>query len=241
MEERTMARPVNEQAYAAKYNEILDAAQRLMLSKGYERMTIQDIISEVGISSGAFHHYFQAKPAILEALVQRLVDAMEQMLATIMGDKDLGAVDKLNRYFAALGRYKLSQQAMMSSMLRVWHSDDNAILRSKMRTAMLERMGHLLGEVIDQGAREGVFTVAYPDRAGEVVLSLVQDLLDAMARLLLSVKPDDESMQQIEHTLAAYTDAIERLLGAPRASLVLTTRETLRESVAYLTQHLKGE
>ena len=36
-----MARKVNPQEYAEKRNEILDAAQRLVFAKGYERMTIQ--------------------------------------------------------------------------------------------------------------------------------------------------------------------------------------------------------
>ncbi|HYG60892.1 MAG TPA: TetR/AcrR family transcriptional regulator [Symbiobacteriaceae bacterium] len=236
-----MARPVNEQAYAAKYNEILDAAQRLMLSKGYERMTVQDITAAVGMSSGAFHHYFRSKPAVLEALVKRMIDAMEQMFVSIMNDQTLRPLDKLNHFFATLGRYKLSQKAVMLSMLRVWYNDDNALLRSKLRTAMLTRLGGPLGVVIGQGAREGVFAVADPERAGEVVLSLSQDLVDAMSHLLLSVKADHEILQQIEHTVAAYTVAIERVLGAPNASLTVADLETLRESVTYLTQSLKGE
>ena len=35
-----MARVVKEQEYAAKRNEILDAAQRLIYSKGYTQMAI---------------------------------------------------------------------------------------------------------------------------------------------------------------------------------------------------------
>ena len=53
-----MARTVKEQEYAEKRNEILDAAQRLVYTKGYERMTIQGILADLQISSGAFYHYF---------------------------------------------------------------------------------------------------------------------------------------------------------------------------------------
>jgi pimeloyl-ACP methyl ester carboxylesterase len=48
-----MARTVNEQEFAEKRNEILDAAQRLVYIKGYERVTINDILADLGISSGA--------------------------------------------------------------------------------------------------------------------------------------------------------------------------------------------
>ena len=67
-----MARKVNEQEYAEKRNEILEAAQRLVFTKGYERMTIQDLQAELKISSGAFYHYFGSKPAVLEALAERM-------------------------------------------------------------------------------------------------------------------------------------------------------------------------
>ena len=53
-----MARTIKPHEYAEKRNDILDAAQRLVYSKGYERMTIQDILDDVHISSGAFYHYF---------------------------------------------------------------------------------------------------------------------------------------------------------------------------------------
>jgi AcrR family transcriptional regulator len=49
-----MARIVKEEEYAARRNEILDAAQRLVYTKGYEHMTIQDILDDRHISKGAF-------------------------------------------------------------------------------------------------------------------------------------------------------------------------------------------
>ena len=64
-----MARTVKAEAVAAKRKEILDAAQRLVFTKGYEQMSVQDILDEIRISSGAFHHYFDSRRALLEALV----------------------------------------------------------------------------------------------------------------------------------------------------------------------------
>ena len=59
-----MARIVNEAAHTARRNAILDAAQRAIITKGYEQMAIADLLSELRISSGAFYHYFDSKPAI---------------------------------------------------------------------------------------------------------------------------------------------------------------------------------
>ena len=58
-----MARTVNVAEHAARRDEILDAAQRLILSTGYERLTVHDILDDLQISKGAFYHYFGSKPA----------------------------------------------------------------------------------------------------------------------------------------------------------------------------------
>jgi AcrR family transcriptional regulator len=60
-----MARIVKEEEYLARRNEILDASLRLVYSKGYDKMTIQDILDQLHISKGAFYHYFDSKVAVL--------------------------------------------------------------------------------------------------------------------------------------------------------------------------------
>ena len=47
-------------------------------------MTLQDIRSELQISTGAFYHYFESKPAVLEAFIERMRQAVEQPLLPIV-------------------------------------------------------------------------------------------------------------------------------------------------------------
>ena len=54
-----MPRVVKEEDYAARRNEILDVARQLVYTKGYEQMSIQDILDALKISKGAFYHYFE--------------------------------------------------------------------------------------------------------------------------------------------------------------------------------------
>src|SRR5690349_8579055 len=115
-----MARRVKEQEHAAKRNDILDAAQRLVYSKGYERMTIGDILADLQISSGAFYHYFDSKPALLEALIERGQPEAEQPLLAIVHDPNLSALDKLQRYFSTLDRLRFAQRAFIADLLHIW-------------------------------------------------------------------------------------------------------------------------
>ena len=106
-----MARTVNQAEKTAKRNEILDVAQRLIYTKGYERMTLQDILADVQISSGAFYHYFDSKPAVLEAFIERIKTEVEKPLLPIVYDSHLPAIEKLQGFFDTLDRLRIAHKA----------------------------------------------------------------------------------------------------------------------------------
>jgi AcrR family transcriptional regulator len=237
-----MARMVKEEEYALKRNEILDSAQRLVYTKGYERMTIQDILVDLKISNGAFYHYFDSKPAVLEALIERMQQEAEQPLLSIVHDPHLPALEKLQRYFATLDRSRITQKAFIADLARVWLADDNAIVREKVDAAIVERRAPLLNEIVRQGIREGVFTFAYPDQAGEIILSLQHGMGNTLVRLMLLLeqqrdhlrredphRKDPRTIHEIVATCAAYAAAIERVLGAPDRFLYRPDVEVIRE------------
>jgi len=226
-----MARTVKEQEYAEKRNEILDAAQRLVYTKGYERMTIQGILADLQISSGAFYHYFDTKPAVLEALVERMQQEAEQPLLSIVHDPSLPALEKLRRFFATLENSRTAQKTFLAGLARVWYADDNAIVRQKVDEAIIQRRTPMLAVIVRQGIQESVFRTAYPDQVGRVILSLSLGLGSALARLLLSIEQADDKqriMDDIVATYGAYTDAIERVLGAPSGFLDRLDLDTVR-------------
>src|SRR5689334_12596794 len=102
-----MARILKEDEHTAKRNEILDAALGLIYSKGYEKMTIQDILEKLQISKGAFYHYFDSKVDVLEAVVERMAsDQVEPIFLAILQDPNIPAMEKLHRYFDISTRWK---------------------------------------------------------------------------------------------------------------------------------------
>ncbi len=224
-----MARSVKEDAHAARRNEILDVAQRYIYSKGYGQMSIQDILDDMRISKGAFYHYFDSKGAVLEALVERMaVKEVLPLLTSIVEDPDLSALDKLNRYFSTANRWKIENKALMMQLLRVWLADENAIVRQKMFAVSIKHVTPYLTEIIQQGAREGVLTTRFPDQVSEVLYALITNLGNAFGDLLISYEPGRDDLRQIENLMAAYTDALERVLGAPGGSLQLMEPDTLK-------------
>jgi TetR/AcrR family transcriptional regulator, transcriptional repressor for nem operon len=233
-----MARTVKPEAFASKRREILDAAQRLVFTKGYEQMSIQDILDDVGISSGAFHHYFDSRRALLEAFIERIKQETEKPLLPIIHDPKLTAIEKFQGFFDTLDRLRMAHKAEVVKLGRIWYADSNAIVRLKVDEAERSQRAPLLAEIVRQGIQEGTFTAAYPDKAGEVIMSLLHGMGDTHLRLLLLLdqkRDDDERLiEEIVVTHAAYMDAVERVLGAPAHSFYRTHAEGVKFWVAAL-------
>jgi len=226
-----MARTVNQEEYAAKRNEIVAAAQQVIFTKGYAQMTIQDILDAVNISSGAFYHYFDSKPALLDALIEQIKQTTEEPLLPIIRDPRLPAIDKLRGFFSTLDRLRAAHRLDVIKLGRVWYGDANALIRQKVDEAVRRQRAPLLNEIVRQGIQEGVFTTAYPDQAGEIILCLLQGMGNAHAQLLLSVTQEGDAQSSIEGVVAvhaAYMDAIERVLGARPNSLYRVDAEAAK-------------
>lgn len=235
-----MARFVKDEEYTAKRKEILLAAQRLLMTKGYMQMTIQDVLDSLHISKGAFYHYFRSKSSLLEALVEHMQEEAKQILEPIIQDPALPALEKLQRVFDVLNRWKTAQKEYLLAILRVWYHDENAIVRQKLYAAGLKMFAPMLSAIVRQGIEEGTMTTPFPEQAGEVIWSLSQGLGDTTASLLLSNEPTQEVLPRLEALVAAYNDALERVLGAPQGSLHVTDLETLKEWLETSRQNLNN-
>ncbi|MGO9156685.1 TetR/AcrR family transcriptional regulator [Mycobacterium sp.] len=217
-----MARTVNVAERAARRDAILDAAQRLVLSEGYERLTVQDLLDDLQISKGAFYHYFDSKPAVIEALTERLVSESVEVLAPIVANPKLGASSKLKRFFAEIIRWKSLRQDLFVAMLPVWYGPDNIVFRLQVDRAVAKRLAPLLTEIVRQGVNEHRFVTAYPEQAGAIIVVLVQALQDALAHQLMAVafgSPGAPHAKEIAATYGAHIEVIERYLGVPSGTL----------------------
>jgi AcrR family transcriptional regulator len=226
-----MARTVNVVEQAARRDAILDAAQRLILSNGYERLTVQDVLEELQISKGAFYHYFDSKPAVVEALTERLVDDSERALAQVAEEPELGATAKLQRFFGEIVRWKSERQNLMVAMLPVWYAPDNISFRLLVDRATAARLAPLLSAIVRQGVDEHQFATAYPEHAGSIIVAVVQALQDAIAQQLLT---GTAKVKEVVATHGAHIEAIERYLGVPAGTLYRADARAVNSWIAAL-------
>jgi len=224
-----MARTTKEEEYSVRRKEIIAAAQKLVYTKGYEQMTIQEILDSLQISKGAFYYYFDSKQALLEALIVDIAEEVEKILIPIVQDPHLRAMQKFEQFWDAAARWKTARKEYILALLHTWYADENIIVRQKVQTRLIQQVSPLVASIIRQGIQEGVFSTPFPEQAGEIVFSLLQNFGDRIITLLMQCAPECEDEQYLENTIAAHNDTLERILGAAPGSLKLWDPAIFRE------------
>ena len=221
-----MPRTVNATAVEIRREAFVDVAERLIQTKAYEQMSIQDVLDEVGASRGGFYHYFDSKQQLLDAVVARMADTALAVVGPIVTASHLSAIDKLQRLFGGIAAWKAERRDLVLGIAQVWLSDDNALVREKFRERLVGQLAPLLAAIIRQGAAEGTFMATSTDEMARVLVSLIQAANQVATELFIARQQREVSFDAVERTLSAYTEAYERILGIPAGSLAID-RSTL--------------
>lgn len=216
-----MARTVDVAVHERRRNEFLDAAQRLIESRGYEQMSIQTVLDETGASRGAFYHYFGAKHDLLSAVVDRLADTILALLDPIAADPDLSPMEQLQRVFAELSAREGQEREALVATLRVWYSDGNVLVRQRFRATIIDRLSEVLARIIARGDRDGLFAVPDAQQAAVILATLLQDLNDVLADKIFLARSQSIDLSTVERVVDTHLWAIERVLGVPDGSTAL--------------------
>jgi AcrR family transcriptional regulator len=221
-------RTLDPQAHALRRDEFVDATQRLMQSKGFDEISVHDLLTDLGASKGAFYHYFASKSELLEAVVERIVDGAMGSVEPMLADPRVPAPEKLNRLFAGITGWKNARRDLLLSLMEAWTSDENGLVREKFRRLAGARLAPPLAEVIAQGVEEGRFSSSSPRHTASVFVSLLLGLNERAVQLFVARAAGEVTLDEIHLVFAAYVEGLERLLGAPPGSLAMVDDETLR-------------
>jgi AcrR family transcriptional regulator len=211
-------RTLDPTAHALRRDAFIDVALRLIQTEGYDELSVEEILVELGASKGAFYHYFDSKEALLAAVVDRMVEAGIGAIAPVAADPHLGALAKLARLFASLAEWKGERSDLMIELVRVWVSDANAVVRDQLRRGTQARLTPLLATIVRQGKAEGAFTVTSPEHTAALLVTMLVGTNETASRLFLARQAGTITFEEVEFTFAAHAEAFERVLGLPPGS-----------------------
>jgi TetR/AcrR family transcriptional regulator, transcriptional repressor for nem operon len=145
--------PTRQRANSDTAERILDIAERLVQSRGYNGFSYADVAAELEITKASLHYHFPGKAELGQALVERyaarFAAALEQ-IDTAGGD----APAKLGAYTRIYADVLRDKRMCLCGMLAA----DHDTLPAPMREAVVRFFDHNIGwltGVLEQGRAEG--------------------------------------------------------------------------------------
>jgi TetR/AcrR family transcriptional regulator of autoinduction and epiphytic fitness len=130
---------------------ILDAANRLLATKGFETMSMDDLAAAVGIAKGSLYKHFDSKEALAGAAMTRLLRAIDAHLQA--QDPALAPIDRLKDLLAwALRERAAGRMPLLPSTSQ---SVQQALLANRDYVMALEDVGNRMADLVQQAAEQG--------------------------------------------------------------------------------------
>ena len=212
-----------------RLNEIIDAAQMLFYTKGFDVASVNEIINTIGIAKGTFYHYFTSKYDLLNAVIERFITQISESIQPILHNENINAVEKLNTCFRQIGQIKFEKKEFMFELLKIMNKDENIILRYKMITRSIEFLTPIISQIIQQGMSEGLFNTEYPLESAEYILSISGYLNTKLSHIILNILNKKQDVTVLIENYRAYERTIERIIGASDNSISLADEELIRK------------
>ena len=201
-------------------SEILQKAQELFYINGYTKTSVNMVIEALGISKGAFYHYFKSKEELLDSLAENLSQNIKSKIETVVIDPDLNAIEKLNKMYYESGNYKVENIDFIMTITEALYNDNNLLMRYKFNNRSIESFVPLLAAIFQQGKEENVFEIENPIIMARIILLFGISISEHNAKLFLQLKKKPQKLDEIINNLSIYQRSVERMLNAPENSVV---------------------
>ena len=158
---------------------ILDTAERLFIEKGYDRASLQDIITETGLSKGAIYHHFTSKEDIFYSVCERIGQRNGEVLAKVRDDPSLNGLEKLRTMFTV--SLQPERQAKMFRMMP-YLMDNAKFLVTEMNSIFAEVVPCFVEPIIRQGMADGSIRTDHPRELAEAMMMLSDVWINPIVR-----------------------------------------------------------
>ncbi len=191
-------------------NEILDVAERLFGSKGFDNTSTNDILNEIGIARGTLYYHFKSKEDILDAMIDRTIGRLAAGARSLANQQELPVLQRLAMMIQALNISGEWGDKLMEQL----HKPQNALMHQKMQDRLLAEMNPLLTALIEEGIAQGICRTDYPAEVAEMTFLYANTAFDGLM---------EYSEAERRRKAEAFIYNVERLLEMEKGSL----RETM--------------
>ena len=181
-----------------RINEILDAAEYLFSTKGYEQTTIQDIARRMGVAQGTMYYYFKSKDKVMEGVLGRKAATI---LAAVRQEKrqPIQGYAKLSTIIS-----RILQEISVDEgiFLNLMYEDQIVSFTNRSLDSMADVLGQEFAEFIGEPGSGHEIEAAQSGAAIFFVLETINNLIDMLCDHELSPQEVNARVRMAERIFA---------------------------------------
>lgn len=205
-QERTNEMRVVKEAEERK-NEILDVAEKLFGTKGFDNTSTSDILDEIGIARGTLYYHFKSKEEILDAMINRMTNRLIEKAEAIAAQKNIPVLQRFTMMMLSLN---VSADNFGQELLAQAHKPQNALMHQKMEKCLLSGINPIITGLIKEGIVQGICQTDYPEEVAEMTFLYANTVFDNLM---------EHSEEEKQRKIAAFIYNVERLLHMEQDSM----------------------
>lgn len=188
-------------------NEILDVAERLFCTQGYDNTSTNDILAEIGIARGTLYYHFKSKEDILDGMIDRILDQIIRKAKRIALSKTMPVLERLTKTVLAANVDTKTGDMILEQV----HKPQNALMHAKMQEKLLSQLIPLFVKIVEDGISQNLMQTDYPEDTIQMLLLYSNSVFDESVDYSEDVK---------KRKVLAFISNAEILLHMEKGSLL---------------------
>ena len=179
--------------------ELLKIAYEMLLTRGYENTSVDEIIETAQIAKGTYYYYFSSKEQMLEEVIDMMIESETDAAKQIL-EADIPVPQKIVGIITSIKPAETERPIQDALM-----EPENVLMHDKIRKKLIEVIAPLLSKVVEEGIDKGIFAC---------------DNVPERVRMLLVISNDTFNAGAFtERDIAVFIDMTEKLLGAEKGTM----------------------
>ena len=161
-----------------KKDHIINTAIELFAERGFEGTSIRDLATKADVNVAMVNYYFGSKDKLFEALVERKVSFMRNLLDGLMNNKELSEIEKIDfiivSYVSKFMEQPLFHKVLQQEMLvtqRITLHENLLHIFSKNRADVVA--------IIEKGIRKKIFRKVDPQLTFASVIGTINHVMQS--------------------------------------------------------------
>ena len=191
-----------------KKDQILDTSLQLFMKKGFDATSISDILSQLDIARGTLYYHFESKEAIMDAIIERLLNQVLEKIEKLMTNDSLSQTEKFMGFFTSIN---LTQLTGDEEIVDYFNQPQNALFHEKSNRLLIKKLSSVLAQIISEGMESGLFDTPFPAETAELILVGITGFVDS--------KDSPVEENQTNRRMESFLYNAARMLGMSQSGL----------------------